>query len=105
MLSLFTLPILFVAAVFALRFWKRRRKLAVRLQQPGRSPERPLTFSRFDEIDERVRAARCGCGALLVRMSEGSRSTAEGSVRVVYCECSACEQEHSFFFRQDKLLH
>ena len=105
------LALLFVLAIAAvLAVWIGRRVVRRRGRQqvhslPGRSPEHPLPFERFDEIDAHVSRSRCHCGGRLSVVSEGSRTWGTQSVRVVHCECVLCEQTHDLFFEQSAVLH
>ena len=80
---------------------RRRRHLAAE----GRSPGRPWSITRFDEIDAKVSSERCTCGGRLSVISEGSRTLDGHSARVVHCECLECEEEHDLFFVQTMVLH
>lgn len=103
--SAFAMAIFLTIAILLGRRWRRRRQRQAVLDQPGRRPKSALRVSRFDEIDAAVSAARCYCGGRLSTLSEGSRPTDTGSVRVVHCECLLCEEEVDLFFELFDVLH
>ena len=101
----FAAAIFLTIAVLLARRWRRRRQRQAVLDLPGRRPHNALRVSRFDAIDAAVSAARCQCGGRLSTLSEGSRPTDTGSVRVVHCECLLCEEEADLFFELFEVLH
>jgi hypothetical protein len=104
---LFVLAITLAGAGLLWRTLQRRRaRLTHRVRPgPGLDPMAPHKIRRFDEIDALLAQTRCACGGPLLRHSEGSRQSPAGHVRVVYCECSVCEEEVSLFFSLEELLH
>jgi hypothetical protein len=85
---------------FAARRSAKRHAHALE-QQPGMSPDNPLTIASFTEMDEAVDTFRCPCGGLLDRIGEGSRP----GLRVVRCACVICEEDVDLFFDLSQLRH
>ena len=101
----FTATIAVVVGVLLWRAWQKRTRRHAWLMQPGRTPERAITYRRFDQIDEAVRTARCPlCEGRYSVLSEGS-TLGEIVGRVVHMECVQCEEEADLFFREEELLH
>lgn len=96
--------ILAMAAMGARSLGKRLRGRAAK-RGVGRRAEAPMSLRSFHELDPAVEAARCACGGSLIRLGEGSRSTPLGELRVVRCECAACEEEVDLFFHIAELRH
>ena len=101
----FTAAIALVIGVLLWRAWQERTRRRAWLMQPGRTPQRAITYRRFDQIDEAVRTARCPLceGRFRVLSEGGTRGEIVG--RVVHVECLRCEEETDLFFRAEKLLH
>lgn len=95
----------FVFALLVRDRLKRRRRARLWRAQPARSPETAVRVSRYHEVDEHLRRARCTCGGALALLSEGTRSSDAGAVRVTHLSCTVCEAEHDLFFDVSLLLH
>ncbi len=85
------------------------RRLARKLRRetwearPGRSPERPLRVTDFDEVDEVIGGTRCWCGGRL--KTEGAELESDGTVRVARSICSECQTEHDLYFDLREVRH
>ncbi len=102
---IFAVALVVAMTAMGTRSLRRKTRLAAVRRAVGRSPERPLPIRSFHELDAAVDAARCACGGELDRIGEGSRTTPTGSLRVVRCECLACEEGIDLFFDLAELRH
>ena len=71
--------------------------------RPGRSPERPLRVTDFDEVEEVIGGTRCWCGGILE--TEGPELEADGSMRVARSRCRKCNSEHDLYFDLREVRH
>lgn len=98
------LGIVALAAVLAVgvRRWGRRR--AAR-QRPGATIYRPVTVSRFDEIDATVLERACWCGGLFVIAGETSRAIGARRFRIARLVCNECERDELIYFDVTAVFH
>jgi len=92
---------LFLAIALSVKLGQFIKKRATQNKfkgQTGNHPDRPLKISRFDQMEEHLRATRCPCGGVWMMRHEGSKSTPTARLRVLHAECTRCESETDFFF-------
>ena len=97
-----------LVAVFLARYIKRvriRQEAKRMLQEPGLTPDNPLTGLRLSEIDEHILAVSCGCGGGFRPTSEGSIRLDGRDLRVARLVCGRCESERALYFEPPPLLH
>lgn len=93
-----------LAAVIAVGVRRIQRARATRRRR-GATIHRPVTVSRFDEIDAAIQDRVCWCGGAFVEAGETSRLVRERRFRVVRLVCNQCERDELMYFDVTAVFH
>lgn len=84
---------------------RRAQRTRERRRRPGATVHRPVTVTRFDEIDAALFGRTCQCGGAFAAAGETSRSLHDRRMRIVRLVCTECEREELVYFDVTAVFH
>ncbi len=93
-----------LAAIIAVGLRRVQKTRAAR-RRLGATIHRPMTVSRFDEIDAALRDRTCWCGGHFDESGETSRILGDRRFRIVRLVCRDCERDELMYFDVTAVFH